>query len=161
MHNLRFDKTVENGITTLIETKRIHAEAKISKAYKLINSVRDFYVQDYNKEYLIEEFGSEFLLDKGYEEKHINTVIDIYKLNESIEESIMLELAILKSYKNNIDKIIDTLINNKNLEKISEKIHMINKIYDFISSVTLSLKQMSSREVNRVNIINFFDKNLN
>ncbi len=73
----------------------------------------------------------------------------------------MLELEILKSYKNNIDKIIDTLINNKNLEKISEKIHMINKIYDFISSVTLSLKQMSSREVNRVNIINFFNKNSN
>jgi hypothetical protein len=73
----------------------------------------------------------------------------------------MLELAILKSCKNNIEKIIDTLINNKNLEKVSEKIHMINKIYDFISSVTLSLKQMSSREVNRVNIINFFDKNLN
>jgi len=88
-------------------------------------------------------------------------VIDIYKLNESKEESVMLELAILKSYKNNIDKIIETLISNKNLEKISEKIHMINKIYDFISSVTLSLKQMSSREVNRVNIINFFDKNLN
>jgi len=65
----------------------------------------------------------------------------------------MLELAILKSCKNNIEKIIDTLINNKNLEKVSEKIHMINKIYDFISSVTLSLKQMSS--------INFFDKNLN
>ncbi len=70
MHNLRFDKTVENGITTLIETKRIHAETKISKAYKLINSVRDFYVQDYDKEGLIEHLGSEFL-DKGYEEKYI------------------------------------------------------------------------------------------
>ena len=88
-------------------------------------------------------------------------MIDIYKINESKEDSVMLELAILKSCKNNIEKIIDTLINNKNLEKVSEKIHMINKIYDFISSVTLSLKQMSSREVNRVNIINFFDKNLN
>jgi len=161
LHNLRFDKTVENGITTLIETKRIHAEAKISKAYKLINSVRDFYVQDYNKEYLIEEFGSEFLLDKGYEEKHINTVIDICKLNESIEESIMLELAILKSSKNNTEKIIGTLINNKNLEKLSEKIHMINKIYDFINSVTLSLREMSSREANRTNTKSFFDKNLN
>jgi len=160
LHNLKFDKTAENGITTLIETKRKHAEAKISKAYKLINSVRDFYVQDYDKEGLIEHLGSEFL-DKAYEEKHIHTVIDIYKLNESKEESVMLELAILKSCKNNIEKIIDTLINNKNLEKVSEKIHMINKIYDFISSVILSLKQMSSREVNRVNIINFFDKNLN
>ncbi len=68
---------------------------KISKAYKLINSVRDFYVQDYDKEGLIEHLGSEFL-DKGYEEKHIHTVIDIYKLNESKEESVMLELAILK-----------------------------------------------------------------
>jgi len=73
LHNLKFDKTAENGITTLIETKRIHAKAKISKAYKLINSVRDFYVQDYDKEGLIEDFGSEFL-DKGYEEKHIQTV---------------------------------------------------------------------------------------
>jgi len=87
--------------------------------------------------------------------------MDIYKLKESKEESIMLKLAILNSSKNNTEKIIGSLINNKNLVKLSEKIHMINKIYDFITSVTLSLKEMCSREANRTNIKSFFDKNLN
>ena len=73
----------------------------------------------------------------------------------------MLELAISNSSKNNTEKIIGSLINNKNLVKLSEKIHMINKIYDFITSVTLSLKEMCSREANRTNIKSFFDKNLN
>jgi hypothetical protein len=44
--------------------------------------------------------------------------MDIYKLKESKEESIMLKLAILNSSKNNTEKIIGSLINNKNLEKI-------------------------------------------
>ena len=50
--------------------------------------------------------------------ENINKVMDIYKLKESKEESIMLKLAILNSSKNNTEKIIGSLINNKNLEKI-------------------------------------------
>ncbi len=41
--------------------------------------------------------------------------MDIYKLKESKEESIMLKLAILNSSKNNTEKIIGELITYNNI----------------------------------------------
>ncbi len=85
--------------------------------------------------------GSGVLLDKNREEKYINKIKETYKLKDGNDELIRLELAILNKSRNNFEQAFRSLINNNKLDKLSEKICAINKIYYFIVSVGIKLKK--------------------
>ena len=153
LSNLKLENSAENGITVLIETKREHSEAIITKAHQLINCIRDFYMLDYDKELV--------LLDKCYEDRNINKIMETYKLKDNKDESIMLELDILYRRSNNdFEQVIGSFINNKNLDKLSQKIQSINKTYEFVVSISNKLRESSSREITRTNIKSLFAKHL-
>ena len=108
---------------------------------------------DYDKELV--------LLDKCYEDRNINKIMETYKLKDNKDESIMLELDILYRRSNNdFEQVIGSFINNKNLDKLSQKIQSINKTYEFVVSISNKLRESSSREITRTNIKSLFAKHL-
>ncbi len=89
-------KTTEYGLSILLETKRIHMEKTVNKAHEIIIIVRELLFKEFETSCLVKDFVSELLLVKCYENKNIENVIQIFKLNESNEPCVKLELALAK-----------------------------------------------------------------
>jgi len=133
---LKTPKTIELGLSAMYETKRVHMEKAIKKAHEL---------------------SSEILLNKCNEGKEIQNIIKIFKLNESEEPCIKLEVALAISPSQTLLPTAQMLVKNKNLDALSEKIISIDKVLELIEKAIISHQNYTSKCSSNTRMMNIFD----
>ena len=92
-------------------------EKIVNKAHELIIIVRELLFKEYETSCLVKDFVSELLMTEYYENINIVNVIEIFKLNESNEPCIKLELA---HSKQSLLQMVDKIIKIKNPDRLQE-----------------------------------------
>ena len=109
-------------------------------------------------EFLIEEFVSELLLLKCYENTDIESVIKNFKINESDETCIKLEVALATKSNRSLLPTVEMVFKNKNLDKLHEKIAWyLNMVFEFIEKTILSYQNSISRITSSTRMMKILD----
>jgi len=91
------------------------------------------------------DFISEILLNECNEAIEIENIIKTFKLNESEEPCIKLEVTLASSPSQTLLPTAQMIVKNKNLEVTSEKIISINKVFELIEKTIISHQNYTSK----------------
>jgi hypothetical protein len=129
----------------MYETKRVHMKKTIKKAHELIVLISEFQFKKYDTDCLMNDFISEILLNECNEAIEIENIIKTFKLNESEEPCIKLEVTLASSPSQTLLPTAQMIVKNKNLEVTSEKIISINKVFELIEKTIISHQNYTSK----------------